>query len=297
MSRHSYEDVIPVCHESIRPIVERNPLSDLDPVQVNYVREFTKLSLWYVHKRIRDGESDFEDAVNCRVNIYRNTSLYDGTLHPSKDDVGPEWAEVLDGLRQIFDRHTDDPSTVRLEDEALTFLWPYLEERLRGGGDTLPALEDRPYGCWRFDARSGYINLHILNVYRPRSPLSDLIVPFAAALIRLLHDAHAERPYTERVRCGSWLNSFPTFQTLFPERWKQSASYRPIVRYSNGHWGQFVDRQGDFHARNGARFRETGAFPFASTVCQCPIDEVVAHLEKTFPEAVEYNQTRSSNQP
>ena len=44
-----------------------------DSIQVNYVREFTRLSLWYIHKCLREEESNFEDAMNVRVNVYRNT--------------------------------------------------------------------------------------------------------------------------------------------------------------------------------------------------------------------------------
>ena len=61
-----------------------------DSIHINYVKEFTKLSLWFVHKRLREGESDFEALVNGRVNIYRNTSLYDGKHHPSSEDVRSE---------------------------------------------------------------------------------------------------------------------------------------------------------------------------------------------------------------
>ncbi len=263
-----------------------------DPVKVNYVREFTRLSLWYACKHIRDGEGDFEDAVNVRVNIYRNTSLYDGRRHPSTHTVGPEWAEILGQLRAVFDRHMDDPST--LEDEGLDLLWPTLEARLQRGGDRMPPLKDRPYECWRFDTRNDRINIHILNLYQPRSPLSEMRVPFAACLIRLLRDARAQWPEIETVRCGSWLNSAPPFQALFPERWRQSAVTRQEIRYTMGHWGQFTDRQGDFHARNGARFRETGELPFPSSSCECPIEEVLAHLEDRVPEAVSYNKDREA---
>ena len=31
----------------------------------NYTREFTKLSLWYARKRILEGSSDFDDAVEA----------------------------------------------------------------------------------------------------------------------------------------------------------------------------------------------------------------------------------------
>ena len=257
-----------------------------DSIHINYVKEFTKLSLWFVHKRLREGETDFESLVNGRVNIYRNTSLYDGKHHPSSEDVGPQWKEILKGLQAVFDRYVDASSTEQLEAAGLDLLWPHLEKH-RGA---LPPPETRPYGCWSYDYGGDQLNIHILNVYQPQSPLSDMWVPFAASLIRLLQDSQVRCPDVEIVRCGSWLNSALPFQKLFPERWKQSAEPRPEVRYTMGHWGQFTDRLGDFHARNGALFRETGEFPFANLRCECPIEEVLAYLKGNFPAVVEYNR-------
>jgi len=253
----------------------------LDPVRVRYVTEFTKLSLWYVHKVLHEGEADFARAVNTRVNIYRNTSLYDGQNHPAHGEVGPEWGEVLARLKEIYDRHRDDPSSASFEAEGLALLWPCLEGRLGRGQGRGGSRPDRPYECWTFDYnRPDRLSIHIANVYRPRSPLSDMRVPFAASLFRLLRDSRTRRPEVEVVRCGSWLNSMPPFQALFPDPWMQSARPSLEVRYTMGHWGQFEDRKGDFHTRNGAAFRETGAFPYACLTCECPIEKVLAHLKK-----------------
>ena len=93
-----------------------------DAIRVRYVTEFTRLSLWYVDKILREGEPDFARAVNLRVNIYRNTSLYDGQNHPAHQDVGPAWAEVLDRLKGIYDRRRDDPSAEGFEAEGLALL-------------------------------------------------------------------------------------------------------------------------------------------------------------------------------
>ena len=250
------------------------------------MKEFSKLSLWFVHKRLCEGESDFEALVNGRVNIYRNTSLYDGKHHPVDGEAAPEWTEILKELRTVFDRYMDAPSTEQLETAGLNLLLPYLKKR----PDALPPPETRPYECWSYDYGDDQLNIHILNVYQPQSPLSNMWIPFAASLIRMLQDSQARRPDVELVRCGSWLNSVPPFQKLFPERWKQSAEPRPEVRYTMGHWGQFTDRLGDFHARNGALFRETGEFPFANLRCECPIEEVLAYLRDNCPAAVEHNK-------
>ena len=259
-------------------------MSQQDAVRINYVREFTKLSLWYAHKRFREGETDFEGNINGRVNIYRNTILHDGKRHPSSEDVGSEWADILNQLKTIFDQHMADESTKQLEESGLELLDPYLNKQ----SGSLPLSKDRPYECWTYNY-TGHLHIHISNVYQPKSPLSEMHIPFAASLIRLLRDVKMERPDIEAVSCGSWLNSSPPFQALFPEQWTLNAEPRPDVRYTMGHWGQFTDRRGDFHARNGARFRETGEFPLPNLRCESPIEAVLAHLVANFPEAVAYN--------
>ncbi len=265
-----------------------------DPVYIHYIQEITKLHLCYVHKAVREEGAAFEDVVNKRVNIYRNTSLYDGKRHPSKEDVGPEWREILDRLKAIYDRHWDASSTAQLEEEGLEFLWPYLDARIRQEGDPMDQLRqtDRPYECWSQDYRVDRNNTHIDNLYRPKSPLSEMVVPFAASLIRLLRDSQAQRPEIKIVRCGTWMNSVPPFQSLLPKSWMENAEERPEIGYSYGHWGQFQDRKGDFHAHNGARFRETGKLPYPSLSCECPIEEALDHLHTHFPEAVAYNEKR-----
>ncbi len=261
-------------------------MSQPDPIRVNYVREFTKLSLWYVHKRLHEGESDFENVLNTRVNIYRNTLLHDWKRHPSREDVGVKWNEILARLNEVFDRYKNDTSTERFEGAGLQLLWPFLRKH----SPSSPASpKKRPYECWTYNYSGNQVHLHIGNVYQPRSPLSDMYIPFAASLIRLLRNVQVEQPDTEIVRCGSWLNSIPPFQTLFPEQWKQSARLVSEVRYTMGYWGQFADRRGDFHARNGELFRETGEFPFLNLSCECSLEKILAHLEVNFPEALEYN--------
>ena len=155
-----------------------------DPIRVRYVTEFTKLSLWYVHKVMREGETGFEGIVNGRVNIYRNTSLYDGKNHPAHGEVGPEWGEVLGRLKAIHDRCREDPAG--FEAEGLALLWPTIEARFRPAQQTGGPPPDRPYECWTYDTnRPDRLSIHIANVYRPLSPLSEMRIPFAASLLQL----------------------------------------------------------------------------------------------------------------
>jgi hypothetical protein len=252
--------------------------------RVEYVREFSKLSFWFAHRRIRLGISTFEDAVNTRVDLFRMTRHNRGDRHPSRGDRIPEWDRLIARLRPIFDRHQGSPDTAALEREALDLFWPHFElPSAPAPGPTEPP-PDRPYECWTFDYNAGdRISLHIYNVYRPHSPLGDMRPAFADALLRLLTDSVARRPRVHTVACGSWLNSLPAFAELFPASWRESAVPSPEVRYTMGHWGQFTDRRGGFHHRNGAAFRATGDFPWPALRCHCPVADAVAHLESLRP--------------
>ena len=118
-----------------------------DSIHINYVKEITKLSLWFVHKRLCEGESDFEALVNGRVNIYRNTSLYDGKHHPANGEAAPEWTEILKELRTVFDRYMGAPSTEQFEAAGLDLLLPHLKKTSGctaiAGDPTLRVLELR----------------------------------------------------------------------------------------------------------------------------------------------------------
>lgn len=263
-------------------------MSDLNPIRLHYVREFTRLSLWYANKRLRENLGDLEDTVNVRVNLYRNTSLYKGNHHPAAGDEDPEWNVIVGKLGEIFDKYSNDSESVEIR--GLAILWPLMEARIRTLGNEQPRPGDRSHECWNHDYKhEDSLSLHIANVYQPKSPLSDMHIQFAASLIRLLRDSQVHRPEVKVVQCGSWMNSAPRFQMLFPEAWIQSAERRTEMRYTMGHWGQFMDRRGDFHEKNGAFFRRTGEMPYPSSLCRCKIDMVLDHLHETLPEAVAHN--------
>jgi len=259
-------------------------------VYANYCRELTRLSVWYARKRIVDGSSDFEDAFNKRVNIFRNTSYYTGDGHPANGDVFPQWRVLLDTVRPVFEAHIAAADTEVLEAKCLELFWPSIVERVENVGNPLPDMAERPYKSWSFDYRHEALNIHIDNTYRPASPLVEMRDDFAACLLRMLQDSQRRRPEIGDVRCGSWLNSAPAFSALFPQAWR--ASGEPVVEigYTMGFWGQFTDRRGDFHARNGQRFRELGRLPYPCLTCRAEIRSVLDHLRSSFPNAVALNE-------
>lgn len=255
-------------------------------IRIHYATHFLKLSLWYVRQLMHKEGALFVDAVNERVNIYRNTDFYQGgNKVPARGYEDPVWDVYLEGLEEIYEQYPDPENTDDLEKEGLAYLWPHVKKEYHR-----PSTDGRPYECWTFDDGDDFIAIHIGNVYQPQSPLSEKYVDFVAMLLKLLRDTKVRRPEVVTVRCGSWMNSIGPFQAMFPESWHKSARESVRSGFGMGHWGQFMDRTGRFHERNGAHLRETGNFPYASLGCHAPIDEVVDHIEANFPDAVVYLQ-------
>jgi len=255
-----------------------------DDIRIHYATHFLKLSLWYVRQLMAIEGADFNEAINARVNVYRNTDFYEGgNKVPARGHIDPAWDDYLVGLKAIYDRYLDADDIEGLETEGLAYLWPHVHKEYRQ-----PSTKGRPYECWTFDDGDDNISIHIANVYQPQSPLSEKRVNFVAMLLKLLRDTRKRRPEVVTVGCGSWMNSIKPFQEMFPPSWHKDPHKSPRSGFGMGHWGQFMDRTGRFHERNGQVLRDTGDFPFASLWCSAPMDEVIAHLEAHFPDAVAF---------
>jgi len=251
-------------------------------IQKHYVTEIVKLKLWYVKWLLYFGVN-FEDAIQRHVDIYRMTSLYDGSKshQPITGWSDPSWEKILIKLRRIYDKysgHAALESTLKLEEEGLSILWPYLEKRIKMEAKIIP--EKKPYGCFGYEYQRDYLHLHFSNAVRPNSPFSDMFT-LAESLYKLVIDSKERRPEIKRVNMTSWLNTFSPFLSLFPPTWGNSR--KPLGPDSgDGAWGQFIDRTGDFHSHNATIFRKTGQFPYVYSLCGCSINELIKYLREKY---------------
>jgi hypothetical protein len=243
--------------------------------------------LWLAKSLAARGEP-LDDALTARTNIYRLTSLFDNTHHPAwkrPDWRDERWDRLLAELRAIYSRHAADADTAALEAEGLTLLQPLLEARLEHDVNDWPQCGNRPYGFFRYDPPTTQfpdsIGLHFANPFAPRSPFED-VAARAGELSRLLDEVHTRTPQVAIARTGTWLNSFKPFQNFFPPEWAASASPPQPLAYHYGWWGQFIDRSGAFHHKNGAHLRRTGQFPFPCVTCQCSVESLRRHLKTNF---------------
>ena len=125
------------------------------------------------------------------------------------------------------------------------------------------------------------LGLHLGNPFAPESPFAD---PRARAeeLWRLVGDVCRDRPEITEIGTGTWLNSFQPFLDFFPPEWAASATPFSRLVPGMGWWGQFLDRRGGFHRKNGEHVRRTGKFPYPVMDCHCRIDRLKEHLRSKF---------------
>lgn len=252
-------------------------------IRRNYDRESVKLKIWYVHRLLQTERRSFEELIAARVDIYRRTHLWDGENHPAQGQPDPEWNALVDRLQELFNRHRNDASTQALEDAAYALLLPAMEQRLagerkgnlwEGAGQVIPPT---PYGSFSRDYAEDRVHLHFTNMVQPKSPFWDM-PGLTRLLLKLLDDLERDRPDIEIIQCGSWINNFPPFRSLFPPEWTANARVSG-PSYTYGTWGQFMSHTGDFHYRNAERFRQTGEFPYTSLVCTADRRSVRTHVE------------------
>jgi hypothetical protein len=264
---------------------EKTAPSNIQEARRDFVVGVVPLSLWLARRLWREG-MDLAETLTARTNLYRLTCLWDGRNHPARPVDGwrdPRWDELLGQMRALFEGHAGSDETTALEREGLALLWPVLEPRLEVDSRVSPTPRPRPFGFFTYDysAEQRSVTLHLANPCPPRSPFAEPAAR-AAELGRLLDEATARDPAPLRVRCGSWLNSFPPFHAFFPPTWAASASEPTPLAYHYGWWGQFIDRTGGFHRRNGAHLRQTGQFPYPCVNCACSVSELSAHLAQQF---------------
>lgn len=244
------------------------------PAHVEYVRQFVKLSLWYVHQAASTEQLPLPDLINQRVDIYRLTDLFHNGKHPAHGHDDPQWNALLDQLERVYRDHHGNSAA--FEQAGLNLLWPHLELKAKSR-QPRPTPASRPFECWLYRIHLEYtdrIDLHINNAYAPQSPLSERWPDFARSLLRLVRHVQQEHPQITTVACGSWLNDVPPFQKLFPPVWLESAQTVQPLDYTQGHWGQFKTRGGEFHVRNAAYFRDNGRPPFRQLRCRCRIGDL-----------------------
>ncbi|MBI3945479.1 MAG: hypothetical protein HY321_06155 [Armatimonadetes bacterium] len=250
-----------------------------------HVREITRLKLWRVWWLTRNEGLDTEAAV--RLCDFLGPTVFAGDRVLGIPGNPEGWRPVREELLARCARHRADESSEAMERAGTDLLWPHTEPALeRQLAHAAAWLESSvggfSYGFHPFiHAPAGteeHLTLHVRNAYQPDSMFQH-VPEVIGSLLEVIARSQRERPDVARAQCGTWINDLPPFSRLFPPSWIQNAEPGAPAPHT-GWWGQFMDRRGGFHAKNGASFRRAGRFPFAYLVCRCAIGEWREHLQR-----------------
>lgn len=245
-------------------------------IQVHYAEEIVKLMLMRIHQLMSEYGLNFFSALQDHVDIYRKTSLFHLNDPSMTLQLRTKWdtysARLANMLEECIKRRAPSSDA---EQAGLMLLRPYLMERIDKGMPIVDYRQDTQFGCFFYELESPTINLHFINNVMPESPFEN-IQERTRELSSLLTHCLRTDPNLKLIKFGSWLNDYPRYRQIFPESWHDSGERKKYNSFA--WWGQFMNRQGDIHTLNAARFRETGAFPYQCTFHQCTIPELKSHL-------------------
>jgi hypothetical protein len=247
-------------------------------VQVRYIREIVKLMLGFMYRLLSEQNIPFSIALTDYVDIYRKTAFYNLTDASETQQLRPGWDECAIHLEKLFAGHlSQGHRAVHVEEEGLQLLWPHLSERIERDLPLVEYRREAAFGCFYYHGSNAVIDLHFTNAVMPQAPFKD---PSARALelYALVRDCARTHPEAALIKSGTWLNEYPPFRGLFPEAWKDSGERKSYN--SLGWWGQFVNHEGDIHARNVRTYRASGEFPYRGVVHQCETQALQDHLRR-----------------
>ena len=249
-----------------------------------YLHDIVRLKLWFLWNwaRVRP-EEDFIEGLRHRVDLRRKTAACANDYPADTDFDHPGWQALEDDAQALFQRHRGDPDADAFEQAAFNLFRPSIDAYSHIHY-LLPVAEGFQCGSLKFDPpmreSPRRVTYHIANAVQPRSLFTDRRY-LPRCFMELMDQGEAEYGATELIT-GTWLNSHPRWQALFPPQYHANmAPAGPEIGATANHWGQFINARGTFHAPRAAQFRETRTLPFPSRTAWCSFAALRAHL-KTY---------------
>ena len=241
--------------------------------------EFFAAQFFLLHGKLRDPEAlpfapaGDSNALRRTDRMARHWTLlsmvFQNALRATATLDTPAWAARIGVLQALFARYPGPADGEAFETRALDALIELLDAGWKAyeRGDA-----ERPwFGCFRgeVDPATRCHSLHVRNAVRPRSPFEDL-AGRQAELRALCREVERSGEPPQAVRCASWLNALPAFQSLFPKAYVESLKPEGPFPTGLGWWGQLIGRDGTLHRRRAEALRQTGQFEYPRLAGQCP---------------------------
>jgi len=254
--------------------------------QLEHECRMTRLELWCLRQWLRrHPEESAAYVLRNRTNIYLRSSFYDGRRFKLIDWTNPSWLEAEEALSRLIEQSDAQDDTTDFEEGGLALFRSTIAQRLRRnrrrpkrrrflpGAEVCGSLWFTPPDA---GPQSNRLFFHITNAVRPHSIFAA--PEYLPRCLESLMDK-AQRLGCDRLWTLSWLNSYPRWQALFPDTWRQDmGDEKTAPEAGMQFWGQFVNARGTFNAKHAEQFRRTGRVPYAVREAGCTFESLRAHL-------------------
>lgn len=240
------------------------------------LHDMMQLQMWYAVHAVRQGKV-FTEVVSNLTEVYTYCNFY-------KQEVAPEHNTDFDNIIQLLETTWHSVGDYEFPAASWELLKPYLTTRIEK--DLIMARKniENSYAGFTFEyhreyfgpAKPEFLTLHFRNYFAPDTPFNHR-QELTAALLKIVDEAEHARPDVDKVQCATWLNNIEPFYSLFPNQWLKTSYVCPFEGNA-GWWGQFIDRTGQLHKGNVAKFMKTGQFPYPNRHCRCGIVDLKSHL-------------------
>ncbi len=245
-----------------------------------FLQQIVRLKLWFVyHWLMRHPEEELPFVLRRRVDLYRKTILWRGKGFPTEADFAQApWRTLEEQLGAL--RVAVGQDAAAFEKSGYALLRDLVESNAPYDYAAMLAGKGFQCGCLGYTPSNEgptTVDVHITNTLRPRSPLDEPAVIYRA-LADLMVRARAELG-ADRLAIASWLNSYPRWLALWPAEYRANLGPDDEAVWNGlGHWGQFVDARGGFHAARAAHFRQSGRLPYLRRTAWCSFAALQDHL-------------------
>jgi hypothetical protein len=263
----------------------RTPWKTYDE-HLDYMHRMVRLSLWFLWTwQRRRPEEPFANILRGRTLIYRYCEVHaEPYNYPADRFDDPRWKAVEEGLADLMRRHAGHEDAAGFERDGLELLRQTIRGRSVIDCNEVPYTARFQFGSVRYDpprntAPPVRVFFHIANALAPRS-LFDDPAHLPCGLLDLMADARAKHG-AEELATGTWLNSVPRWQELFPLEYMEHMTPEDAdIRAHMGFWGQFLNARGLFNDQRGDYFRRTGRMRYWPRSSWCRFDSLEAHLRE-----------------
>ncbi len=264
------------------------PIALSDEARRTFVSAFFALQLGLLHGKLRDpaalpaaapGDSSALRRTDLLTRHWTMLSMvFQNAVHTPPALDNPAWAARIGVLEALFARYPGPADGDAFESRALDALVELLDAGWKAYAHS--DAERRWFGCFRgdMDPATRCLSLHVRNAVRPQSPFEDLAERRTELRAICLEAERSGEPPGD-VRCASWLNALPAFQSLFPQAYVASLKPEGPFPTGLGWWGQMIGRDGAISRRRAEALRQTGQFEYPRLAGQCPFGTFKACLD------------------